>query len=105
MEEDTPLPEPTLATLRTRWTQLYHNHDFGPRFTPADTLVARLWREISRRTPQVHNVAKTRNLLHAALPNDYQQLAFGQATLTIGQQEGIDVSSIVEDAFRRRDAA
>ena len=101
-EADAPLPVSTIAALKARWIALYGALVFISYFQPADTLIARVFREFTRRTPQVHSLAKVKSMMAASLPTSQTRVPIGGAILTMGVEESRAPRGIVEYYFRLR---
>ena len=95
-EIDAPLPATIIAFLAAAWARRYPNISWRNYFTAADSLIARVYREFHRRTPQVHSVSKTKSIMSGAIPQEHTRLALGAAMLTVGVEETHDPTGVIE---------
>ena len=99
---EAPLPEHTIKDLRDAWRARHADHQWGVRLQPADSLVARLWREYQKGQPTVLDVGKCKALLHTCMPQELEQFMLGAVMLQVGKEHALMINSIVQYYFGLR---
>ena len=99
---EAPLPEHTIKDLRDAWRARHADHQWGVRLQPADSLVARLWREYQKYQPTVLDVGKCKALLHTCMPQELEQFALGAVLLQVGKEHALMINTIVQYYFGLR---
>ena len=100
VDMEAPLPEGITERLKANWKAIHGDLDFGPRISAADTLINRLWREITRNCGQVHAVEKLKSQLQSAIPCDQRRVAAGEVTMLINEDPSANVRGIVAYHFQ-----
>ena len=101
---DLPLSDDVKEELETAWDNRYHL-TLDVKIHPADTLVARKFREIRKNSHEVDNVRKVKTLFHTSKPSDKQRTQIGEAVVETGKEVEVQVRRVVDYYFGLRTLA
>ena len=88
---ETPLQQTTVKTLQDLWDTRYHLV-LKPELRPADSLVGRIYREMSRRIASIIPIRKVRSLTNAAEPKPGHRVALdARSFVTFNSAEGTSI--------------
>ena len=95
-ESEEPIPEKEAEGLAARWLLLYHL-EMSIYLRPADSLLAKLWREVQRNEHTVHVAKKIRSIFQATLPNQEESVGLKPGvTLEFDKEQSVDPRTVVE---------
>ena len=83
---DEPLPDETVDSLASTWKRM-HNLPLDPHMAPADALVARLYREMSRNAASLVDISKVKAIIQATTPEHRSETALGNGTSIVQENE------------------
>ena len=99
---EAPLPEHTIKDLREAWLRRYADHQWGIRLQPADSLIARLWREYHKGQPTIMDVAKCKALVHTCMPQELEEFNLGVVLFSVGKQQVLVIQTVIHYYFGLR---
>ena len=99
---DAPLSDQTATDLKAAWEKSYAGLEWSIRLTPADALVARLWRQLQRKLITAMAVEKVKALVHSSMPSNKFEFAMGDARMEVGADKSLVIRNVTQYYFGLR---
>ena len=99
---DAPLSDQTATDLKAAWKTTYGDLEWSIRLTPADALVARLWRQLQRKLITAMAIEKVKALVHSSMPSNKFEFAMGDARMEVGAEKSLIIRNVTQYYFGLR---